>query len=215
MLLDTVTTMQGDLMIYTIGHSNHMIERFLDLLSFHQITVLADVRSTPYSRRNPQFNREKLKQALAEREIGYVALGEELGARSKDRACYRDGKVVYARLAATPLFREGLRRLKSEASEHRVAIMCAEKEPLDCHRTILVARWLVAEGVAVGHILATGALETHAEVMARLRRRVKVSGSDMFRSEGEIDDAAYELQEERIAYTEPSQPDSRAEATDP
>lgn len=202
-------------MIYTIGHSNHTIERFLDLLAFHQITLLADVRSVPHSRRNPQFNREKLEQSLAERDIGYVFLGEELGARSKDRSCYRDGKVVYARLAATHLFREGLRRLKSEASEHRVAIMCAEKEPLDCHRTILVARWLVADGVDVAHIMATGALEMHAEVMARLRRRVKVAESDMFRSERELDDAAYELQEERVAYTEPLQPDSRAGATDP
>ena len=197
-------------MIYTIGHSNHKIERFLDLLSVHQITAVADVRSTPYSRRNPQFNREKLLQSLAERDVRYVFLGEELGARSKDRSCYNDGKVVYARLAATELFQEGIRRLKTGASEHRVAIMCAEKDPLDCHRTILVARRIVADGVDVAHILATGTLETHAEAMARLRHRLKIPEGDMFRTDVQLDDEAYALQEERIAYVEPVQLDARS-----
>ncbi len=200
-------------MIYTIGHSNHTIERFLNLLSLHEITALADVRSSPFSRRNPQFNRERLKESLARRDIRYVFLGEELGARSKDRSCYSGGKVVYARLAATDLFQEGLRRLKAGLNEHRVAIMCAEKDPLDCHRTILVARRLVADGIDVAHILETGSLETHAEAVARLRCRLRIPEIDMFRSDGQLDDQAYELQEQRIAYAEPSQPDSRNEAT--
>jgi uncharacterized protein (DUF488 family) len=202
------STPQDDLLIYTIGHSNHTIERFLDLLSRHQITALADVRSTPFSRRNPQFNREALRQSLAERDVRYVFLGEELGARSKDRSCYCEGKVVYARLAATDLFQEGLRRLKNGLNEHRVVIMCAEKDPLDCHRTILVARRLVAEGIDVAHILATGALETYADATARLRGRLGIPASDMFRSDGELDDEAYEIQGQRIAYTEPAGPDS-------
>jgi uncharacterized protein (DUF488 family) len=198
-------------MIYTIGHSNHTIEKFLDLLSLHQITVLADVRSSPYSKRNRQFNRETLTQSLAQRDIRYVFLGEELGARSKDRSCYSGGKVVYARLATTELFQEGVRRLRAGMNEHRVAMMCAEKEPLECHRTILVARRLVADGVYVVHILEAGMLETHAEAMARLRRRLKIPERDMFKSDGELDDEAYERQEQRIAYVEPSQSDSRAE----
>lgn len=187
--------------MYTIGHSNHAIERFLELLSQHQITAVADVRSTPYSRRNPQFNRETLKKSLAERDIRYVFLGEELGARSKDASCYHEGKVVYAKLAATELFQQGLHRLKVGASEHTVAMMCAEKDPLDCHRTILVARRLVADGVEVAHILETGLLETHAEATARLRRGLGVTESDMFRSNAQLDDEAYELQEQRVAYT--------------
>jgi uncharacterized protein (DUF488 family) len=191
-------------MIYTIGHSNYTIERFLDLLRLHQITAVADVRSAPYSRRNPQFNRETLRQSLADRDVRYVFLGEELGARSKDRSCYLDGKVVYARLAATDLFQEGLRRLKAGGDEHRVAMMCAEKDPLECHRTILVARRLVAGGVEVAHILETGALETHAEALARLRNRLRTPEGDMFRSDGELADEAYELQEQRIAYVEPA-----------
>ena len=195
--------MQNDLTIYTIGHSNHPIERLLDLLGLHQIGALADVRSAPYSRRNPQFNREALGQALAQREIRYVFLGKELGARTRDRSCYSDGKVVYARLAATELFQQGLSRLKAGALEHRVAIMCAEKDPLDCHRTVLVARRLVAEGINVMHILDTGALETHAQATARLRQRLGVPESDMFRSDEQLADQAYEIQEQRIAYVEP------------
>ncbi|MEJ0035631.1 MAG: DUF488 domain-containing protein [Gammaproteobacteria bacterium] len=191
-------------MIHTIGHSNHTILRFLELLSLHQVTAVADVRSTPFSRRNPQFNRERLKQSLAERGVRYLFLGEELGARSKDRACYSEGKVVYARLAATDLFREGTRQLNAAASERRVAVMCAEKDPLECHRTILVARRLVADGVEVSHILETGALETHAEAMARLRGRLGISGNDLFRSDGQLDDEAYEIQGQRVAYVEPA-----------
>ena len=195
--------------MYTIGHSNHTIDRFLDLLSLHQITAVADVRSSPYSRRNPQFNRDALKESLARRDIRYVFLGEELGARSKDRSCYSEGKVVYARLAATELFQQGLQRLKSGASEHRVAIMCAEKDPLDCHRTILVARRLVADGVEVAHILETGALETHAEAVARLRLRLRIPEGDMFKDEAQLTEEAYELQGQRIAYAEPAESDGR------
>jgi uncharacterized protein (DUF488 family) len=199
-------------MIYTIGHSNHTIERFLQLLSLHRITALADVRSMPYSRRNPQFNRETLKQSLAQRDIHYVFLGEELGARSKDPTCYVDGKIAYARLAGTELFQEGLRRLKAGlATEHRVAIMCAEKDPLDCHRTILVARRIVADGIDVAHILETGALETHAAAVARLRRRLGIPESDLFENDEQLDDQAYELQERRVAYVKPAEPEVRSE----
>jgi uncharacterized protein (DUF488 family) len=189
--------------IHTIGHSNHPIDRFLDLLGIHQITVLADVRSMPYSRRNPQFNREALKKSLAERGIRYVFLGEELGARSKDPACYSEGRVVYARLAETDLFQQGLHRLEEGAKEYRVAMACAEKDPLDCHRTILVTRQLVADGFNVAHILETGALEPHEATMARLRQRLGIPESDMFHSGAQLDDTAYDLQEQRVAYVTP------------
>src|SRR5260370_33546316 len=103
--------MQGTSMIYTIGHSIRPIERFLCLLQPHGITAVADVRSTPYSRFNPQFRREKLRAALADVGIQYVFLGEKLGARSQDPACYDgEGRVSYARLARTELFRKGMAR---------------------------------------------------------------------------------------------------------
>ena len=129
--------------VFTIGHSTHPQERFVSLLCQHGITALCDVRSTPYSRVNPQFNREGLRESLRACGITYVFLGKELGARSADPTCYEYGKVKYDRLAVTDLFRQGLDRVREGTRTYRVALMCAEKEPLECHRTILVARHLV------------------------------------------------------------------------
>src|SRR5262245_37384151 len=120
--------------IWTVGHSNHTLEHFVDLLRTHAIEVVADVRSTPFSKRHPHFNRERLKAALAGATIDYTFLGAELGARSPDRSCYdADGRVVYERLARTDAFKAGLDRAIDEAATRRVAIMCAEKDPLSCH----------------------------------------------------------------------------------
>jgi uncharacterized protein (DUF488 family) len=187
-------------MIYTIGHSKHPIERFTALLQQHGIEALADVRSTPYSRFNPQFNREKLQAALAGVGIRYVFLGEELGARSKDPACYEDGRVSYAKLAASELFRTGIDRLLTGMREHRIALMCAEREPLDCHRTILVARELEKSGVSVTHILDDGSLEPHRHALERLAADLEIVGIDLFRSPDELLEEAYEKQGARIAY---------------
>src|SRR5258707_92198 len=124
--------------IYTIGHSTHPIEQFVTLLKSVSITAVSDVRSRPYSRMNPQFNREPLKATLRAEGIKYVFLGKELGARSDDQSCYRNGQLQYDLLAGTELFRQGIERMKEGARSFRIALMCAEKEPLDCHRTILV-----------------------------------------------------------------------------
>src|SRR5439155_9113013 len=123
--------------VFTIGHSTHPQERFISLLRQHGITALCDVRSTPYSRMNPQFNREELAGALLAQDIEYRFLGKELGARSDDPHCYEAGKVQYERLAETTQFQYGLKRvLKGMKEGFRVVLMCAEKEPLECHRTI-------------------------------------------------------------------------------
>ncbi len=151
--------------VFTIGHSTHSLGPLVALLRQHGVTVLADVRSAPYSRFNPQFNRETLKQKLLEHDIKYVFLGRELGARSDDRSCYENGRVQYARLAHTDLFSHGIERVIRGAGEYRVVLMCAEKEPLECHRTLLVARVLVEHGVVVKHILANGSLESHESTM--------------------------------------------------
>ena len=188
-------------MIHTIGHSNHPIDRFLGLLQPHGITAVADVRSTPYSRFNPQFRREKLQAALAGAGIQYVFLGEELGARSQDPTCYDpDGRVSYARLAKTDLFRRGIERLKTGMAEHRISLMCAEREPLECHRTILVSRELTRDGVAVTHILGDGSLETHEHAMQRLAASLKLTDMDLFSTPADRVERAYDLQAARIAY---------------
>jgi uncharacterized protein (DUF488 family) len=188
-------------MIHTVGHSNHPIERFLGLLQPHGITAIADVRSTPYSRFNPQYRREKLQAALAEVGIQYVFLGEELGARSQDPACYDpNGRVSYTRLAKTLLFRNGIERLKTGMVEHHISLMCAEREPLECHRTILVSRELIRDAVAVTHILGDGSLETHEHAMQRLAASLGLPDTDLFTNPAERVERAYDLQAARIAY---------------
>ena len=186
--------------VLTIGHSNHDIERFVQLLAQHEVRVLADVRSVPYSRRNPAYNREALERSLALARITYVFLGKELGAKSPDPAHYENGRVQYRRLAATDSFKAGLARVIEQAMAHRLAIMCAEKDPLACHRTLLVARELEASGASVVHIHADGHLELHRELMQRLRAQVGVPEFDLLRTEEELLDEAYALQERRIAF---------------
>ena len=154
--------------VFTIGHSNHALADFLKLLHHHAVEVVADVRSAPYSRFNPHFNREALRSGLRGAGIGYVYLGSELGGRSGDPACYRDGRICYERVARTSRFQSGLQRLAKGMGEHRVALMCAEKEPLHCHRTLLVGQALDAENVDIAHIHADGELESHAAAMDRL-----------------------------------------------
>ncbi len=146
--------------IFTIGHSNHPAEYFLSLLNRHGVTALGDVRTTPYSRFNPQFRREALAAHLQAAGIAYVFLGEELGGK-------RSG-VTHAEIARSESFRRGLDRLRGGAERYRVAFMCAEREPLDCHRTILVARHLKSPGLAIRHILADGSVEEHESVERRL-----------------------------------------------
>ncbi len=186
--------------VFTIGHSTHPAERLIELLRQHCITALCDVRSKPYSRLNPQFNREELKQSLRNGGIAYVFLGKELGARSDDPSCYEQGKVQYERLAHTELFRRGLARVQEGMKSYRVALMCAEREPIECHRTILVARHLSALGVAVGHIHADGRVERHPDALTRLVRLLNLQEDDMFRSHDDVIAEAYRRQEERIAY---------------
>ena len=194
--------------VFTIGHSTHPQEHFIDLLRQHGITALCDVRSKPYSRVNPQFNREELEQALLAHGIVYRFLGKELGARSDDPNCWEGGKVHYTRLAETELFQQGLRRVVRGMKEgFRIALMCAEKEPLECHRTILVARHLAALGLNVEHIHADGRLEGHAEALSRLARIHNLPEEDMFHSREELLAEAYRRQEERIAY-DPSHADA-------
>ena len=156
----------------------------------------------PYSRRHPQFNRETLKESLKASGIAYVFLGKELGARSTDPACYENGRVQFRKLAATRLFRSGLKRVLDGSEQMRIALMCAEKDPLNCHRTLLVTRELVALGRKVNHILADGEIETHEAAMNRLCRQLNI-GEDLLRTSEEMENDAYAAWEAKVAYTDP------------
>jgi uncharacterized protein (DUF488 family) len=187
--------------IYTLGHSNHAIERFIALLTAHGVETVADVRSQPYSRFNPQFKREALRTSLAGAGIGYEFLGAELGARSPDPACYVDGKVDYALLAASEPFRRGVDRVAALAAAGSVALLCAERDPLTCHRTLLVCPALVERGFTPVHILADGSLETHAAALERLIAELGMGAPDLFGGADELIAEAQRERGRRIAYT--------------
>jgi len=186
--------------LFTIGHSNHELPAFLALLRKHGVTALADVRSHPYSRYVPQYSYDALKTGLTEAGIRYVFLGAELGARSDNPDCYVQGKVQYDRLAQQPNFRAGLERVMKGLEQFDIALMCAEKDPLDCHRALLVARQLHELSLEILHIHADGATESHAEMETRLLEVCKLPPGDMFKSRAEFIADAYVIRANRVAY---------------
>lgn len=192
--------------IFTIGHSNHPITHFLELLKKNEITAVADVRSQPYSRYNPQFNRESFEIYLKSNGISYVFLGTELGARSKDPSCYIEGKVQYDKLAQTDLFQEGIQRVIKGSETHRIALLCSEKDPLMCHRTILVGKKLVELGVNLKHILSDGKAEEHQDTLNHLLEQLKLPYETFFKKHEDILLEAYALQAEKIAYVDNGHP---------
>lgn len=154
--------------IFTIGHSNHSIDKFLTLLKQHGVTTIVDVRSSPFSRYSPHFNQASLKSSLSHENISYVFLGEQLGARPKNLECYVEGKARYELIAATEAFSTGLERIFKGAENYQIALMCAEQDPITCHRAILVCKHLKNAGIGIVHILKNGDLETHERLEYRL-----------------------------------------------
>jgi len=186
--------------IYSIGHSNHQWRKLLNLLQMHGIGAVCDVRSRPYSRFNPQFNREPMRDALQVERIAYIYLGGELGGRPEDEGCYENGQVRYDRVARSEGFRRGLARLRKGRETHRLALMCAEKDPLHCHRMLLISRQLAEDGIPVLHILANGKLETQEQALERLLARLAIPAEDLLRSRDEAILAAYSAQAGKVAY---------------
>lgn len=203
--------------IFTIGHSNHSLDAFLALLQQHGITALADVRSHPYSRHLSHFSKSPLAASLQQADIGYVFLGQELGARPSNPDCYFDGKALYDRIAATPDFSRGIQRLLKGVQNYRIALMCAEKDPITCHRAILVCQHLRSYDLDINHILKDGQLESHQQLETRLLAAHSLDDArlnqpqqlSLFeqpqkddRSRTERLKLAYHQQGDRIAYVE-------------
>ncbi|MCE2718679.1 MAG: DUF488 family protein [Dolichospermum sp.] len=215
--------------IFTIGHSNHKIETFIELLHQHQVTALADVRSSPYSRRFPQFNQSALKTALKTANIAYVPLGDNLGARPRDRNCYIDGMARYDLIAATEAFKVGLNRLIQGSEKYQISLMCAEQDPIVCHRAILICPHLKNAGLEIHHIHKNGDLESNEDLENRVLKQnnlYKLSADlennikqlSLFDlqpiqtlekplSRAELVEKAYQLQSEKVAYTETTDDD--------
>jgi uncharacterized protein (DUF488 family) len=155
--------------VLSIGHSNHAAELFLNLLKSHDIQVVVDTRSQPYSKYTLHFDQEDLKKSLTAAGIRYLFLGRELGGRPDGDEFYdEDGHVLYDRVAATPLFQEGLSRLERGIRDYKIAMLCAEENPAACHRRRLVGRVLLDRGFQVDHIRGDGRVQTEEEIAAEI-----------------------------------------------
>jgi uncharacterized protein (DUF488 family) len=152
--------------VYTIGHSNQSTERFVRLLTARGVNVLVDIRSQPYSQVAPQFNHGALAPVVERAGIEYAFAGDTLGGRPQGREFYdHDGRVLYYKVAQSENFAIGLSRLKLLVEQYeRVAIMCSEEDPANCHRRLLVGRVLAEEGFAVRHIRGDGRVQDETEV---------------------------------------------------
>ena len=184
--------------LLTIGHSNLPADHFLALLQNAGVNAVVDVRSVPFSRRFPWFSGNALAERLRTSAIAYTALGDALGGRPRDPTLYCDGIADYEAMAATDAFRAGLERVVDELRRQRLCLMCAEREPLDCHRCLLLARALAKRGVAAGHILVDGTIEPHAATEERL---LAMTGehADLFGDRASRLDAAYRRRARKIA----------------
>ncbi|MCC6983268.1 MAG: DUF488 domain-containing protein [Bauldia sp.] len=188
--------------ILTIGHSNHPLARFVELVRGAGGKTVVDVRSIPVSQYAPHFNRGRLESGLPEVGLGYVFKGETLGGRPGDPSLYTGVMADYEKMAASPRFQEGVAAMLDEAGRSRVVLMCAERDPLNCHRCLLIGRHLAERGEAVGHILATGEIETHAAAEERLIELEKVGG--LFGSKDEQLAEAYRRRAQKTAFAAPA-----------
>jgi uncharacterized protein (DUF488 family) len=186
--------------IYTIGHSLHDASTFLAYLKANAVDAVVDVRSSPYSRRAPQFSRSEMKRWLAEANIRYYFSGRELGGRPDDPALYEGNRASYIKMRETDTFVSGLGKLIRAAEYLRIALVCAEADPITCHRFLLVGRALHERGLDVLHLLSNGDVESHQHGEHRLVRSLGLTQSELFAAGTEIVSEAYALQQAKVAF---------------
>jgi uncharacterized protein (DUF488 family) len=190
--------------IYTIGCSNHTSEDFLSIVVNYNIDTIVDVRSTPFSRHTPQFNQDNLKKALSSRRIHYLDFSKEFGARRKEKEVYSSGIVDFNKVRTLDVFLRGINRIEEGIRKnHRIALLCTEKEPINCHRSLLVSRALMDTlKINIEHILFDGTIIEHHNFEKKM---LKLSGleTDMFTTDTQklINDA-YEIFSKKVAYKE-------------
>jgi uncharacterized protein (DUF488 family) len=191
-----------DLTVFTIGHSTHSYEHFLSLLRASAITAVADVRTTPFSRHFPHFNETTLRSDLKLDGISYVFLGKELGGRPSSRSFFCDGVADYEKMAKTEMFASGIKRVIEGAKKFRVALMCSEHDPLDCHRCLLVGRALSGEGIKLVHILGDSSVVSQEAIEEKLLNLAGRSSGDLLMTASERLSAAYRDRSLKVAYVE-------------
>jgi uncharacterized protein (DUF488 family) len=195
--------MPNALAVLTIGHSSHSWERFVELLRSAHVTAVGDVRTSPYSRLYPHFNRDDLREELRSDGISYVFLGKELGGRPSESGFYCEGVADYEKMAQTLEFSKGLDRVVEGAKKYRIAMLCSERDPLDCHRCLLVGRALTHRGVSVNHILGDGRIVSQSEVEDKLLENSGRTADDLFARREEQLAMAYRERARRVAFAKP------------
>jgi uncharacterized protein (DUF488 family) len=203
---------------YSIGHSNNTAERFVAMLQAENVGALADVRSTPFSRFCPWFSAKNIKPLLEQNGIAYLPYGTVLGGRPQRPDLYCDGVADYETMARQPDFQAELDRLIADARQvraqdtgnGRLCLMCAEREPLDCHRCLLIARALAARGFTVGHILYDGSVEPHAATERRLLELADDHGDLFATGQNERIAAAYRRRARAVAFRAKANPAGRS-----
>lgn len=188
--------------VFSVGHSALGYEQFVKLLGQAGVDAIADVRTAPYSRRFPHFNRDKLRAALMQDGVAYSFLGKELGGRPSGSQFTCDGVADYEKMAKAESFKAGIERVLTGAEKYRVALMCAEKHPLDCHRCLLVGRELLRRGIDVRHLISENASLLQSEVEMQLLERAGHSESDdLFAAPEERLALAYRRRAIKIAFS--------------
>lgn len=195
--------------LYTIGHSNHTIEKFIKLLKQHEINCVVDVRSNPYSKYNEQFNRENIKRKLNQNGIYYIFMGEEFGARRKEKELYTiDGYLDFEKTVKSSNFLKGVERIKEGLKKNfNIAIMCTEKNPIDCHRNIMIAKYFFDIGYEVKNILENGEIVDQQEITRQLvdyyfpdRNQISFLPERNLDDYDELVKKAYRLRNKEIGY---------------
>jgi uncharacterized protein (DUF488 family) len=187
--------------LFTIGYAAFdYLPSFCKSLKYYNVEAIADVRSVPYSKTRPEFNKEILMNNLKENGIKYVFIGDYCGARIDDISCYVDGCVDYAKVKETEKFKIGIERILKGLLDYRIGLLCAEKDPIYCHRDILICRNLKNHDISINHILADGKLEDNSATEKRLLQILKLTDNDLFLSTDEQLELAYDQQGKKIAY---------------
>lgn len=187
--------------IFSLGHSSLAFPRFLDLLQNAQVTAVADVRTSPFSRRFPWFSQREMKEGLKGAGIAYAFLGKELGGRPTSPQLYRGSVADYCAMSKTDLFNSGIDRVLHGSKAHRIAMVCSERDPLHCHRCLLVGRKLADLDISVTHLNFEGGRETQSQVEDRLLREEKLFASDLLKSHSDRLAEAYLKRSRQVAYT--------------
>lgn len=187
--------------LYTIGCSTLSFQDFTRNLLDNGVNVIADVRSNPYSKITPYFNREKLEHELKKNKILYVDFSKEFGARRMEFSVYENGQVSFEKTKDLPIFSKGIQRIeKGLAMGYTIALMCTEKNPLDCHRFSLVSRGIFEKtGILSKHILSSGKIKTAEEVESEMLRLFDFE-NDLFLDRNMQIKRAYELLNKKIGY---------------